>query len=152
MTSYVSTLWNSKLLRGMAAPAGPALQRIRRGNLRLICWNGILQVRKLKGMYNSYQVQNQIKSGERGLGNICVSLDNKDGMSQELSWGLMEWTRLFNNPEVHISHTQRPWLYPFYNDIMITNARKWVKHRSSMFSSLLCLGRQFCKVSKIIPL
>jgi hypothetical protein len=34
-------------------------------------------------MYNRYQVQNQIKSGERELGNIYVPLDNKDGMSQE---------------------------------------------------------------------
>lgn len=41
-------------------------------------------------MYNSYQVQNQINSGNLELETIYISIDNKDGMSQELSWGLME--------------------------------------------------------------
>lgn len=51
----------------------------------------MLQARELKGMHNSYQVQNQINSGKRELEKkIYISLDNKDGMSQELSWGLME--------------------------------------------------------------
>lgn len=51
----------------------------------------MLQARELKRMHNSYQVQNQINSGRRELEKkIYISLDNKDGMSQELSWGLME--------------------------------------------------------------
>lgn len=48
-------------------------------------------------MYNSYQVQNQINSGNLELETIYISIDNKDGMSQELSWG--RW----NEPESPMS-------------------------------------------------
>lgn len=69
----------------------------------------MLQARELKGMHNSYQVQNQINSGKRELEKkIYISLDNKDGMSQELSWGLMEWTRASSEPELYMNHTQWP--------------------------------------------
>lgn len=96
------------------------------GKFKAISRNGMFEVRELTGMCTGYQVRNQIKWGRRKLENVYISLDNKNGVSQELNWSLR------NEAEVQLRlNWARTTLsdlgsapFPRHNHIMITNTFK----------------------------